>query len=72
MQRCAAEDKLDMVSTSVQMLALLCGGVCPVAGQHSFLHQGLIPPWWRTHSRCGSLGGGGVADPPFQCVVLPL
>ena len=55
MQRCAAEDNLDMVSASVYdiVLALLGGGVCPVAGWHSFLYEGRIPPWWRSHSRYG-------------------
>ena len=43
MQRCAAEDNLDMVSASVHVLALLGGGVCPVAGRHSFLYEGHIP-----------------------------
>ena len=40
MQRYVAEDNLDMVSASVHVLALLGGGVCPVAGQHSFLYEG--------------------------------
>ena len=45
MQRCAAEDKLDMVCASVHVSAPLCGGVCPVAGRHPFLYEGRIPPW---------------------------
>ena len=68
MQRCAAEDNLNMVSTSVHVLALLGGGGCPVAGRHSFLHEGRIPRWWRLHSRYGS--GGYI--PLFQCAVLSL
>ena len=64
MQRCAADDKLDMVSASVHVLALLCGGVCPVARWHSFFYEGRIPPGWRSHSRFGS-GGGGAYPPPF-------
>ena len=56
MQRCAAEDNLDMVSGSVHVLALLGGGVCPVAGWHSFFYEGRIPQWWRSHSRYGSRG----------------
>ena len=43
MQRGTAEDNLDMVSASVHVLALLGGGVCPVAGRHSFLYEGHIP-----------------------------
>ena len=54
MQRCTAEDKLDMVSAGVHVLDLLCGGVCPVAGRHSFFYEGHIPPLWRSHSRYGS------------------
>ena len=38
MQSCAAEDNLDMVSASVHVLALLGGGVCPVAGSYSFFY----------------------------------
>ena len=38
MQHCAAEDNLDMVSASMHVLALLGGGVCAVAGQHSFIY----------------------------------
>ena len=71
-QRCAPEDKLDMVSAGVHVSALLCGGVCPVAGRYSFFYEGRIPPWWRSHSRYGS-GGGGAAYPPlYQCAVLSL
>ena len=62
MQHCAAEDNLDMVSASVHVLALLGGGVCPVPGRHSFLYEGRIPPWWRSHSRYGS--GGHIPPPP--------
>ena len=43
MQQCAAEDKLDMASASVSVLALLCEGVCPAAGQHPFFYEGRIP-----------------------------
>ena len=60
MQRCAAEDNLDMVSASVHVLALLGGGECPVAGRHSFLYEGRIPV----------MGPGGIPPPPFQCAVL--
>ena len=69
MQSCAAEDNLDMVSASVHVLALLGGGVCPVAGRHSFLYKSRIPPWWRSHSRywCGEH-----IPPFFQCAVLSL
>ena len=70
MQRCVAEDNLDMVSTSVHVLALLGGGACPVAGRHSFLYEGRIPLWWRSHSRYWS--GGHTPPPRFQCAVLPL
>ena len=69
MQRCAAEDNLDMVSASVHVLALLCGGVCPVAGRHSFFYEGCIPPWWRSHSRNES---GGHIPLHFQCAALLL
>ena len=64
MQRCAAEENLDMVSASVHVLALLGGGVCPVVGRHSFFYEGRIPPWWRSPSRCGP----GGAYPPFSSV----
>ena len=47
MQRCAAEDKLNIVSAGVHVLALLGGGVCPVAGRHPFFYEGRIPSWWR-------------------------
>ena len=67
MQRCVAEDKLDMVSTSVHVLALLRGGVWPVAGQHSFFYEGRIPLWWRSHSCYGSGGGGGISSPFPVC-----
>ena len=66
MQRCAAEDKLDMVSASVHMLALRCGGLCPVAGRHFFFYEGRIPPWWT--SCCHYLSGGHII-PLFQCAV---
>ena len=69
MQCCAAEDNLDMVSASAHMLALLGGGVCPVAGRHSFFYEGRISPWWRSHSRYGS---GGISPPLFQRAVLSL
>ena len=69
MQRCTAEDNLDMVSASVHALALRDGGVCPVAGRHSFFYEGRIPPWWRSHSRYGS---GGHIPTLFQCAVLSL
>ena len=67
MQRRAAEDNLDMVSASVHVLALLGGGVCPVAGRHSFFYEGRIPPWW-SHFCYGS-GGGGISPPlsSVQC-----
>ena len=42
-RECSAEDKLDMVSACVQMLAILCGGVSPVAGLYSFIYEGCIP-----------------------------
>ena len=67
MQRCAAEDNLDMVSASVHVLALLGGGVCPVAGRHSFLYKGRIPQWWRSHSRYGS--GGHISPFPVCSAV---
>ena len=60
MQLCAAEDNLNMVSASVHVLSLLCRGVCPVAGRHSFFYEGRIPPWWRLHSHYGSGGGGHI------------
>ena len=69
MQHCAAEDNLDMVSASVHVLALLGGGVCPVAGRHSFLYEGRIPPLWRSHSRYGS---GGHIPPLSQYAALSL
>ena len=50
MQHCVAEDNHDMVSARVHVLALLGGGVCPVAGRYSFFYEGCIPPWWRSHS----------------------
>ena len=60
MQRCAVEDKLDMVRASAQVLACICGGVCPVAGWHPFLYEGRIPV----------MGLG--AYPLSQCVALSL
>ena len=55
MQRCAAEDNLDMVSASVHVLALVGGGECPVAERHSFLYEGRIPV----------RGLGAYPPPPF-------
>ena len=69
MQSCAAEDKLDIVSSSMHVSALLSGGICPVAGRHSFFYEGPIPPLWRSHSHYGS---GGIPPPFFQCAVLSL
>ena len=66
-QPCAPDDKLDMVSASVHVSALLCGGVCPVAGRYSFFYEGRIPPRWRSHSRYGSGGGGGISSPLPVC-----
>ena len=60
MQRCAVEDKLDTVRASAQVLARLCGGVCPVQGWHPFLYEARIPV----------MGLG--AYPLSQCVVLSL
>ena len=43
MQRCAVEDKLDMVRASAHVLARLCGDVFPVQGWHPFLYEACIP-----------------------------
>ena len=63
---CAAEDNLDTVSASVDVLSVLGGGACPVAGRYSFFYEGRIPPWWKSHSRYGS--GGHIPPPPFSSV----
>ena len=68
MQRCPAEDNLDMVSASVHVSALLGGGVCPVAGRHSFLYESHIPPCWRSHSRYGCGEHIPPPPPPFSSV----
>ena len=71
MQRCAAEDNLDMVSASVHVLDLLGEGVCPVAGRYSFLYEGRIPVMGLggivPHSPvCSAVAGGG----PCACGYL--
>ena len=71
MQRCAAEDNLDMVSASVHVLALLGGGECPAAGRHSFLYEGRIPvmglgayppPRFSSVQCCRWRGALGISD----------
>ena len=51
-----------MVSASVHVLALLGGGVRPVAGRHSFFYESCIHLWWRSHSRYAP---EGIPHPPF-------
>ena len=71
MQRRTAEDKLDMVSGSVHVLALLCGGVCPVAGRHPFLYEGRIPVMglgaYPPFSVCSAVTGGGSCACGYLC-----
>ena len=62
MQRCVAEDKLDMVSVCMyrpsfmEVYVLQQDGI-PSFTKVAFLHSGgRIPPWWRLHSRYGSEG----------------
>ena len=70
MQHCAAEDNLDMVSASVDVLALLGGGVCPVAGRHSLLYD---VAFLRGGGHIPVMGLGAYPPPPpFQCAVLLL
>ena len=72
MQRCAAENNLDMVSASVHVLSLLGGGVCPVAERHSFIHFEVR----RSHSSVVEvaflLWVCGNVPPLFQFAVLLL
>ena len=60
--------QLKTICTSVHALALLGGGVCPVAGRPSPFDEGRIPSWWRSHSWYGSGGIPGL----FQCALLSL
>ena len=42
------------------MLPLLCGGVCHVAGQHSFFYEGRIP---HGGGHIPVMGLGGISSP---------
>ena len=70
MQRCAVEDKLDMVRASAHVLARICGGVCPVQGWHPFLYEGRVPVVslgaYPPFSVCSAVAGGG----PCACGYL--